>query len=289
MGELSGRIVLVTGATSGIGQVAALELARKGGHIILHGRDQAKGEAAVALVREQAGTEAVEFLQADLASLQDIERAAGELMSRHERLDVLVNNAGAMHQTRKTTADGFEMTFGVNHLAYFALTLHLLPALLKGREPRIVNVASRAHRMARGLPWHDLQAEQGYSHFARYGQSKLANILFTRELARRLDGTGVTANCLHPGLVRTGFAMNDEGWIRALWRPMTVFALSPEQGAATTIYLAASPSVAGVTGEYFEKCRPSRPTRFGTDDAAAARLWTVSEELCGLTFNLPEA
>jgi retinol dehydrogenase 12 len=287
--HMTGRIVLVTGATSGIGLVTARELARQGATVILHGRNPTKGAAAVAAVREETGSDTVEFLAADLGSMDAIEAAAVEFAERFPRLDVLVNNAGAMHKSRKTTADGFEMTFGVNHLAYFALTLRLIPALLQGEAPRIVNVASRAHRVARGMPWDDLQAERRYFHFARYAESKLANILFSRELARRLDGTGITVNSLHPGMVRTNFALNDEGWIKAMWSRVTLFALSPEQGAATSIYLASSPSVAGVTGEYFDKCRPVQPTRFGTDDDAAARLWTISEQLTGMTLTLSEA
>lgn len=289
MADMTDRIVLVTGATSGIGEVTARELVRMGAHVVLHGRNPEKGAAAVARMKADTGSDAIEFLQADLGSLDAIAAAAEEFRARHGRLDVLVNNAGAMHDHRKTTADGFEMTFGVNHLAYHAVTAHLLPSLLEGERPRIVNVASRAHRMARGMGWDDLNAEQKYSPLPAYARSKLANILFTRELARRLEGTGITANCLHPGVVRTNFAMNDSGWIRTGWSLLARFALTPEQGAATTIYLASSPSVTGVTGEYFDKCRPTQPTRFGSDDAAAARLWTVTEELTGLPLPLPGA
>ncbi len=285
MAAMSGKTVLVTGGTNGIGEEAALALAKMGAHVVVHGRSAEKGEATLARIRGEAPDASLEFLQADLSSLEAIEAAATSFLDSGRPLDVLLNNAGAMHTSRKVTSDGFEMTFGVNHLAYFALTARLLPALKKAEGARIVNVASEAHRQARkGLSWDDMQSEQGYSSFVVYGQSKLANILFTRELARRLDGSGITTNCLHPGVVATGFAKNDVGWMATLWGALGMFLRTPAKGAATSIYLASSPAVAGVTGEYFSNCKPKRANAFGTNDEDAARLWTLSEQLTGLSL-----
>ena len=285
MTEMSGKTVLVTGATSGIGEEAALALAKLGAHVVVHGRSAEKGEATLVRIRAEVPDASLEFLQADLASLDAVRAAAQGFLASDRPLDVLLNNAGAMHTTRKVTADGFEMTFGVNHLACFALTLHLLPALKAARGARVVSVASEAHRQAtRGMPWDDLQNEAGYSAFRVYAESKLANILFARELARRLEGTGITSNSLHPGVVATGFARNDAGWMSTLWAALAVFLRSPAKGAATSIYLASSPDVAGVTGQYFSNSKTKQPSRFGRSDEDALRLWTASEELTGLSL-----
>lgn len=284
MVDMNGKTVLVTGATSGIGEIAARELASQGAHVFVHGRDAGKGAATVGRIKATSGSDQVEFVQCDLASLQDIERFAGEFLQRCPRLDVLLNNAGAMHTSRKTTADGFEMTFGVNHLAYFALTLRLLPALKAAEQARVVNVASRAHRMARP-DLDDLQAERKYSSWTVYGNSKLFNIWFTRELARKLQGTGVTVNCLHPGVVKTNFALNDEGWMKKAWQLMSsLIAITPEEGAVTSIYLCTSSEVEGMSGGYFDQCKPTRPTKLAQDADLASRLWQVSEELTGLSL-----
>ncbi len=281
MSELSGKTVLLTGFTQGIGKETAIGLAKKGASLVLVARDPARAEAAANDVRAQAAGSAVEVMIADLSSLASIRKLAAEFLAGHDRLDVLVNNAGGINTSRKVTGDGFEMTFAVNHLAYFLLTNLLLDAIRKAGDGRIVNVASEAHRQGR-IHFDDLQLEKGYGSFKAYGQSKLANILFTRELARRLDGSGVTANSVHPGVVRTGFGRGDGGWLALGVKIAGAFFLSPEQGAATSIYLASSPEVARVSGKYFSKCKEKTPSRRAQDDEVARRLWDVSAKLTGL-------
>ena len=278
---LSGRVCLVTGATQGIGKVTALELARRGADVLIVARDPARGAAAVEAIRE-AGK--CELLLADLSKMSDVRALADEVTRRRDRLHVLVNNAGAMHTHRKVTAEGLETTFATNHLAYFLLTQRLLPLLERGgtpeRKARIVNVASAAHLRGQ-LDFDDLQRERGSygGPMAQYSASKLMNIMFTYELARRLAGKHVTANCLHPGVVATGFGRNDEGWLKSLIRIGSVFFISPEKGAETSIYLATSEDVEGVSGKYFDKCRPRHSSRASYDEAAQRRLWDYSESL----------
>jgi NAD(P)-dependent dehydrogenase (short-subunit alcohol dehydrogenase family) len=278
---MAGKICLVTGATGGIGLVTARALAQMGAHVVVAGRSEQKCEAAVAHIRAETGSDAVEYLLADLSVQAQVRALAGEFLRRHARLDVLVNNAGVYNAKRQESDDGFELTWAVNHLGYFLLTHLLLDALKSSAPSRIVNVASGAH--VRGaLDFDDLQWQQGYSGFPVYAQSKLANILFTYELARRLDGTGVTANALHPGFVASGFGKNN-GFVYRMAMPITaLFALSPEEGAQTSIYLASSPEVEGVTGQYFYKCQPFRSSRATYDEAAARRLWEVSAAMTGL-------
>ncbi len=286
--NLQGKIILVTGATAGIGEITARELARMGARMVLVGRNPQKCEASVASIRQETGNPDVHALVADLSSMAEVRRLADEFHHQYDRLDVLVNNAGAMFSTRIETVDGFERTFALNHLAYFLLTNLLLDRLKASAPSRIVNVASEAHRVAsRGLNFDDLQAQNRYRAFRAYGASKLANILFTRELARRLEGTGVTANCLHPGFVDTSFTAGNGalGWV--FRRMASLFAITPEKGAQTSIYLASSPDVAGVTGAYFDKCRQKTPLPAAQDDQAARRLWEVSEQLTGLTADQP--
>ncbi len=285
MEHMSGKTCLVTGANQGIGKETALALARMGATVVMTSRDAAKGDAALADVRSRSGGNA-ELMLADFGSFASIRQLAAEFQAKHARLDVLVNNAGAIITTRTRTADGFETTFGVNHLGYFLLTNLLLDTVKASAPARIVNVASRAHLRSQ-MDFDDLNSERGrYSAMTTYARSKLANVLFTYELARRLEGTGVTANCLHPGVVRTGFGKNNPGTARLLFQAFQVvarpFILSPEKGAATSIYLASSPGVEGVTGKYFVDCRetPSSPASY--DEAAQRRLWEVSEKLCGL-------
>src|SRR5262245_41524469 len=248
------RVGRVTGATSGIGLVTARELARRGAPALSAARTPARSAAAAAQIREVTGNQAVEAFLADLSSQRQIRELAHQVRERHPRLDVLVNNAGGIWLQRQLTVDGLEMSFAVNHLAYFLLT-HLLLDLLRASGPaRIVNVASGAHRKAT-LDFDDLQGERRYNGWRAYCRSKLANLLFTYELARRLEGTGVTANALHPGWVATGFAGNN-GWRGRLWqRVARWFAISPEEGARTVLYLATSPEVEAESGRYFVRER----------------------------------
>lgn len=281
--DMRGKVVLITGGNSGIGRVAAVELARMGATVLITARDEAKGADALAELRRRSGRDDPAVLSLDLADLRSVCALADRVLDRYGRLDVLVNNAGGVLSERRLTADGFEATFGVNHLGHFLLTKLLLERLKRSAPARIVNVSSVAHRFAvGGFSFADPQFERRrYRGVAAYNQSKLANILFTMELARRLAGTGVTANALHPGAVATGFgsAEDTKGIERAamvLGRP---FLISPERGARTLVYLASSPAVAGVTGGYFVRCRMHTPSRAARDPRAAHRLWELSEQL----------
>ncbi len=285
MTSMDGKICLVTGANQGIGKETALALARMGATVVMVARDPAKGEAALADVRSRSGNDNVSLMIADLASLESIRALAKNFRAEHTKLHVLVNNAGAYNTVRTTTKDGFETTFGVNHLAYFLLTELLLDLLKASAPSRIISVSSTAH-VGGKMNFDDLQGEQNYGGARAYGQSKLANVLFTYELARRLEGTGVTANTLHPGVVRTGFGKNNGGVVGPIFAiAQTVarpFFISPEQGAATTIYLASSPEVEGVTGKYFAKSRDVPSNAVSYDVATQQRLWAMSEEMVGL-------
>jgi len=276
-GSMGGKTVLVTGATSGIGEVAARELAGKGARVVLVGRSAAKCEATSAMIRRATGNPAIDCLVADLSSQAEVRRLADEVKARYPRLDVLINNAGAMFAPRREGVDGIEMTWALNHLGYFLLTDLLLDTLKASAPSRVVSVASDAHRMVSGIDFDDVEGKKSYRPLKSYSQSKLANILFARELARRLEGSGVTANCLHPGFVATNFTTGKGLTFRIFQAMAKVFAISPEQGAKTTIYLASSPAVEGVTGGYFAKSRPAKPTAAGRDDEAARRLWALSE------------
>jgi NAD(P)-dependent dehydrogenase (short-subunit alcohol dehydrogenase family) len=280
--SMSGKVCLVTGATAGIGLVTAEALAQRGALVCLVGRSRERSEAAVRQIQARTGNPAVEFLLGDLSSQSDIRRLAQEFRERHARLDVLVNNAGGMFLIRQESVDGIEMTLALNHLAYFLLT-NLLLDLLKSSVPaRVVSVASDAHRFAPRLDFDDLQHRKSYRGFPVYGKSKLANVLFSAELARRLAGTGVTSNALHPGFVASNF-FSSPGTKPLLGRLMALsarlVAIRPEEGAKTSIYLASSPEVEGVTGKYFEKQRQVTPSRAAQDETAARRLWDVSAEL----------
>jgi NAD(P)-dependent dehydrogenase (short-subunit alcohol dehydrogenase family) len=276
---MAGKLCVVTGATSGIGLVAAERLAASGARLILIGRDKARGEAALARIKRHAPGAELTLRYADLSLLAEMNRLAAEIAAAEPRIDVLINNAGAMFTSRSLTADGLERTFALNHMAYFVLANRLRAALAAAAPARIVNVASEAHR-GNVLDFADLQSARGYRGFRVYGRSKLANILFTRELARRLEGSGITANCLHPGFVASRFGDNNPGLSRVgIGLAKRFFALSPEQGAETVVYLAASPEVASVTGGYFDKCRVRLPSAEAQDDAAARRLWDESAKL----------
>jgi retinol dehydrogenase 12 len=279
---MQGMVCLVTGATAGIGQVTATELCRLGAHVIIVGRSSERCAATQALIRTAARADRVDSLVADLSSLSEVRRLAGLVRERYPRLDVLVNNAGAMFWKRSESADGIEKTFALNHLSYFALTNLLLPLLRNSAPARIVDVASEAHKGA-VINFDDIQFKQKYSGWKAYQQSKLANIMFTYELARRIQGSGVTANALHPGFVRTNFlqVFNDApaGWM--IKSVANVIALSPEKGARTSIYLASSPEVEGVSGRYFVKEKPVESSPQSRDQAAWERLWRLSVEMTG--------
>jgi NAD(P)-dependent dehydrogenase (short-subunit alcohol dehydrogenase family) len=279
--SMHGKTCLVTGATSGIGLVAARELARQGAHVVMVGRNATKTESALAEVRSASGSSTVETLLADLSSQEQVRGLARQFLERHARLDVLVNNAGGLWMKRQLTVDGLEMTFAVNHLAYFLLTHRLLDSLKSSAPARVVNVSSGAHRRAR-LDFDNLQGERGYNGWHQYCRSKLMNLLFTYELARRLEGTGVTVNALHPGFVYTGFGSSN-GFFGGLLRLAgRFFAISPEEGARTIVYLASSPEAATVSGRYFFREKAVESTPASHDVPAMQRLWQVSAELTGL-------
>jgi retinol dehydrogenase 12 len=278
--------MLITGATRGIGRAAATELARMGATVVVHGRDAARVEAVCRDIDAAANAQRAFGLVADLSSQAEVRRLAADVGQRFPRLDVLINNAGGVTKGRTTTVDGLETQLAVNHLAPFLLT-NLLIGKLKACAPaRIVTVASNAHRRA-AFDLEDLNWERRrYNVFGAYGATKLANVLFTRELARRLAGIGVTANCLHPGVVATHIFAGAGIAGAAIGLVGKVFMLSKEEGAATTVYLASSDEVAGVSGRYFDKCRAVEPSRRAQDDALARALWARSEELVGLTESL---
>ncbi len=287
MPDMQGKTVVVTGGNSGIGFETASALAGMGARVVVTARNADKGRAALAAIAQRVGGEAqVQLVVFDLADLSSVRRGAAEVLEQAPRLDVLVNNAGLVLSERSETVDGFEATFATNHLGPFLLTNLLLERIMASSPARIVNVASTAHSAARkGIPFDDLQSEKKYATMRVYGQSKLANILFTQELARRLKGTGVTANSLHPGTVRTGYGADGDarGLLAFGIKISSPFFLSPAKGARTSVYLASDPAVAGMSGEYFVKCKPKQPKRQARDPEAARRLWQVSEDLVGLT------
>jgi NAD(P)-dependent dehydrogenase (short-subunit alcohol dehydrogenase family) len=277
---MQGKTVLVTGANQGIGKATAIALAKKGARVVLVARNPDKGRAALAEVQAAGGAGGqAELVVADLSSQEQVRRAAAEFRSRHDRLDVLINNAGVFVPERHTTLDGLEETFALNHLGYFLLTQELLDVLRRSAPARIVNVGSEAHRRAT-MQWDDLQLERHrYRGMKAYGQSKLANVLFTYELARRLEGTGVTANVLHPGVIATGFGQTYGGAMSVLVKIARPFLLTPEQGAQTSVYLASSGEVEGVTGKYFSRCKAVRSSAVSYDQASQRKLWALSEQL----------
>lgn len=282
-GDMNGRVCLITGATSGIGLETARELAARGATVALVGRNESKARATVEEIRQQTGNSEVDYLLADLGSRAAVRGMADAFRRRYGVLHVLINNAGVLPWHRMETVDGLEITFAVNYLAPFLLTNLLLDTLRASAPARIITVASDAH-VGASIPFDDLQHTQGrYRSLLAYGQSKLADIMFTYELARRLSGSGVTANAMHPGVVATNiYHSNNALFNKATLAVMPIFALSPEQGARTVIYLASSPEVAMVSGEYFYKCKPKRSSQASYDEAAQRRLWQVSEQLAGL-------
>ncbi|MGZ5923437.1 MAG: SDR family oxidoreductase, partial [Rhizomicrobium sp.] len=275
--------VVVTGGTSGIGEVAAFRLAGQGARIVLIARDPKRGNVTLSMLKQANPAADHKVHYGDLSSIADMKRVATEVANTEPRIDVLVNNAGAVFLSRQTSVDGLEMTFATNHMNYFVVTNILLDRLKETPGARIVSTASEAHKSGK-LDFDDLQSAKSYSTFRVYGTSKLCNILFTRELARRLDGTGVTANSLHPGFVGTRFGQNNATnfFMKALTRTIMTFGISPEEGAKTIIHLASSPDVATISGEYFYKCKVAEPSLAAQDDDAAKRLWDVSAKIAGV-------
>ena len=274
------KTVVITGGTSGIGEVAAKALAEMGARIVLIARNKSRAEATLARLRRSDPSIAHSVYLADLTRLAEMKRVAAEIAKREPPIDILINNAGALFATRRLTDDGLEYTFALNHMSYFVVTEGLRERLLASGAARIINTASAAHQGAT-LDFDDLQSAKGFRAMRVYGRSKLCNILFTRQLARSLQGSGVTANCLHPGFVATRFADESGGLIsRIVWLAKS-FAISPTQGAQTIIYLASSPDVTNVSGKYFFKCRPTTPSAPALDDRAALALWERSAVLAG--------
>jgi retinol dehydrogenase 12 len=279
---MEGKYCMVTGATSGIGAVTARALAQKGARVIVVARNVNRCENTVDEIIQTTGNHAVEYMLADLSSQNEIHDLAEAYQNKYDHLDVLVNNAGGFFMSRQESADGIEMTFALNHLNYFLLTNLLLDTIKASAPARIVNVSSAAHQNA-SINFDDLQGKKKYSGWQAYGQSKLANILFTYELARRLEGTGVTVNALHPGMVATNFGANNGGVLGSLVRQfMNLFSIGVEDGAQTSIYLASSPEVEDVTGKYFVKKKAVSSSSASYDESAAKRLWEISEEMTGV-------
>jgi NAD(P)-dependent dehydrogenase (short-subunit alcohol dehydrogenase family) len=278
---MKGKVVVITGATSGIGEVAAQTLAGMGARIVLVARNAARGQKTLTRLPSVGAGSAHSIYYGELSRIADCKRIAAEICAAEPRIDVLINNAGALFGSRQVTSDNLEETFATNHLAYFVLTLALKDKLQAAGSARVVSTASDAHK-GYTLDFDDLQATKSYSAIKAYGRSKLCNILFTRELARRWAGSGITANCLHPGFVATRFGDASGGFLSSVVRFAKNFAISPEKGAETIVYLASSPEVSTVSGDYFYKCRPATPTAGGRDDAAAGRLWAESAKLAGL-------
>ena len=278
---MRGKTVVITGGTSGIGEVAAVALAKMGARIVLVARNKSRGDATLARIRDNAPDIAHSVYFADLLRLAQMKRVAAEIADREPRIDVLINNAGALFAKRRLTEDGLERTFALNHMAYFIVTAGLRERLLASGPARIINTASAAHQGAT-LDFDDLQSAKNFGGRKAYSQSKLCNILFTRELARGLQGTGVTANCLHPGFVATRFGDQSGGLISRLVWLSKFFAISPIEGAETIIYLASSPDVAEATGQYFYNSVPIRPSSWAQDDRSALLLWQHSAALAGI-------
>jgi len=279
--DLTGSVCLITGASSGIGLETARSLARRGATVVNVSRGSGKGAAVTEGLRRETGGD-LHYLSADLSSLAEVRRVADDFKARFNKLDVLVNNAGAFFSERQTTVDGFEKTFALNHLAYFGLTHLLLEPLLSAPAARVVNVSSQAEAFGR-VRFDDLMLERSYNGWRAYSQSKLANLLFSYELARRLAEAPVTVNALHPGGVASGFGAGNRGLGALLLRAVRPFFKTPEEGAKTAVYLAASGEVAGISGRYFVDEKPASSSRRSHDREVQARLWEVSEELVKLS------
>ena len=284
--DMGGKICLVTGANSGIGKETALGLAHMGAAILMVARDRTRGEIAARAIRQNVPDGRVELLVADLSSLSEVHQLAEQVLKQYDRLDVLLNNAGVALAKRQITRDGLEATFATNYLGPFLLTNLLLDRLKHSAPARIVNVASYTHTWVRTIPWDDLQSERTYNAQSVYNLTKLMDILFTYELARQLAGTGVTVNCLHPGWpMKTRLDREAKGAFALFGKISSLFAISAEQGATTSLYLASSPEVTNSSGRYFIKCKPAESSKLSYDEAAAERLWNLSMQLCGVSIS----
>jgi NAD(P)-dependent dehydrogenase (short-subunit alcohol dehydrogenase family) len=276
------NVAVITGANSGIGKATCIELAGAGASVIMVCRDRERGEEALEHVRKSSGNHSVELMLCDLGSMHSIRDFCRRVKEKHQQINILINNAGVVLPGYHKTADGFELHFGVNHLGHFLLTLELLPLLTAGAPARIINVSSGAHKAGK-INFNDINLEKKYSFWRAYAQSKLANILFTYELSDRLKGTGVTANCFHPGAVATRLGINrDSGFGTLITRLLKPFFLTPEKGAETAIYLAVSDDVEGVSGKYFYKKRQLSSSKRSNDKEASAKLWDLSEKMIGI-------
>jgi NAD(P)-dependent dehydrogenase (short-subunit alcohol dehydrogenase family) len=282
--SIQGKVVLITGATNGLGKATALELAKMGAQVVIVGRNPAKTDATLKEIESVSGNRAGRSLIADLSSMREVAHLAEEIKKRVPRLDVLVNNAGAMYSHRRETADGYEATFALNHLSVFLLTNLLLETLRAAPAARIVNITSSSHTMIRKIRFDDLHLKRGnyLGGFPAYGQSKLMNIMFTYELARRLEGSRVMVNCVHPGTANTGLHHHNRGWMRVIQNVVFSFGITPEAGAAPIVHLAASPELEGVTGQYFDRHKPAKSSSVSYDETARRQLWQISERLTGL-------
>jgi NAD(P)-dependent dehydrogenase (short-subunit alcohol dehydrogenase family) len=278
---IQGKTCLITGATSGIGKVTARELARLGGHIVIVSRNEEKCQRTANSINEEIGDESATYIVADLSVMENVRQAAEKYKESYDNLDVLVNNAGAYFTSRHETPDGFERTFALNHLSYFVLTHELLGLLKTNGPARIINVASDAHR-GNKITFDDLNREEKYSGFQVYGESKLANIMFTYALDRRLSDTNVSVNAVHPGFVASNFGKNNSLPVRLLTSFLHLFARSPEKGAETSIYLASSSDVAGESGKYYVDKKTKRSSKASYDTDAQERLWEESKEMTGI-------
>ena len=285
MTGMQGKVVVLTGGTSGIGEAAAIKMAKLDARLVLVARDASRAEATLKRLQKISPGAVVHTAHlADLSLIAEARRVAGEITASESRIDVLINNAGLICARRQVTAEGYELTFATNHLAYFVLTHGLLPRMLTSTPARIVNTASEVHRGAK-LDFDDLQSQRGYSGFGAYAKSKLANVLFTNELARRLSGKGVTANSLHPGVVasRFGLPREGQGGDSSSARFLSAHGISPDEGAETIVYLASSADAAKATGQYFNQCKAIAPSKEAQDRAVAQKLWEESERLGGAT------
>ncbi|MDE2819521.1 MAG: SDR family oxidoreductase [Chloroflexota bacterium] len=283
---MRGKRVLITGATNGIGKAAALELAKMGANVVIVGRNEAKTRAVLSQLIADSGNDNLHMLLADLSSMDETRRAAAEYLEKHQRLDVLLNNAGAVFSEFQASVDGYEMTFALNHLSYYLLALLLVDTLKNTArehgEARIINVSSSAHQSA-SLRLDNLRDHTGHSMMSSYGASKLMNVLFTYELARRLQGAGVTVNAVHPGLVATGFGHNMRGiWVPIIKILQRLIAISPEKGAETLVYLASSKEAAGITGKYWDRKQQKESSASSYDRELQKQLWDFSAEATGI-------
>ena len=279
--NLNGKVCLITGATSGIGKASAMQLASMGAEIVFVARNKEKAEKLKEALKASTGKDATSII-ADLSSQEEVKRAAGEFLSLNKPLHVLLNNAGIVNTTRKETVDGFEEVFAVNHLAYYAFTVMLMNKLIENGPSRIVNVASSAHTFIKELDFEDLQSKNDYKTMQAYGKSKLANILFTRELAERLEGKGVTVNCLHPGVVDTEIISNNSLFLKLLITLAKPFFRKPDKGAETSVYLCSSPEVEKESGGYYSDCKIEKISAAARSKENASKLWQVSSQLTGI-------